>query len=132
MRAPGRGGAVTGDRWYDDFRNSENRGLDVESTVERSRRTVDIAAVVKTFTPGEILYAEKVFGLWSEITEHAGIRSAGHAMLLLIDAELARRELERARTLAQFDAIAAENRPDPLPTGDTSDLRWSEISSKKP
>lgn len=124
---------MSGDRWYDDFRNSENRGLDVESTVARSRRTVDIAAVIRTLSPGEIAYSKKVFTLWADITEHQGIRAVGAAMLMLLDAEQARRELERARVLADFDVLAAELQPEPLPTGPMADLpKWSEISSATP
>ena len=117
---------------FDDNRCSDARAeFKLEDTAARMERTVDMGAVLRSCRPGELAYFARIAGLWSQST-HAGARAVGKAFDVLLDAEEARREFDRARTLAMFDAIAAEERPAPTEANLDSLPSWSEVSPAAP
>lgn len=94
-----------------------------------ARRFATVAFTLERATDGELAYLLQVADLWRQ-SGYNGIRSVGRALVVTIDAEHARREFAWNLEQAKFDAIAAEARPDPLPTGDMSDIpKWSEVSA---
>lgn len=119
---------------YDDNRFANSRAeFKLEETIIRRRRTVDVAAALRPASDGELKYAAQVFELWSK-AEHSGISGLGHAMLNLLDAEQARRDLERAKTLAIYDAMVAELTPTQSDlTGNVEGLpTWAQVSNSEP
>lgn len=101
--------------------------FDLEANYARRFATGDFT--LKRATDGELAYLLQVADLWRQ-SGYNGIRAIGRALVVTIDAEVARREFAWNLEQAKFDAIAAEEQPEPLPTGDMSDIPpWSAISA---
>ncbi|KUH93933.1 hypothetical protein [Mycobacterium sp. IS-3022] len=82
---------------------------------------------IQKASEGELDYLEQVANLW-KASGYNGIRAIGRALFTTVDAEKARREWAWHLDMAKFDAIAAENQPEPLPSPDPSTLpKWSEL-----
>lgn len=101
--------------------------FDLEVNYARRHATGDFA--LERATDGELAYLLQVADLWRQ-SGYNGIRAIGSALVVTIDAEVARREFAWNLEQSKFDAIAAGARPDPLPTGDMDDIPgWSEVSA---
>jgi len=85
-----------------------------------------------TAKDGELDYLQKIADLW-KASGYPGVRNAGETLTVAIDMEMACREWTWSAEQAQFDAIAAANQPDPLPTPDLSSFpKWSDLPPEYP
>ncbi|MDZ7883941.1 MAG: hypothetical protein U5N53_13990 [Mycobacterium sp.] len=99
----------------------------LEEIHNRTLQTVDMAAVLKRCSRGELEHLNEVADNYFSST-NPGLRAFGSALLVMVDTAAAILERDHALMLAQFDCIAAEN---PKETGwqdiDPSTLpKWSE------
>jgi hypothetical protein len=103
--------------------------FDYESTARRMHQTVDLAAVLRDLSAGELAFLAERAGAFSAL-KHRGIARFGGALGTLVDAERARREWEHATMIATFDVIVTEQlRPPPSDADLTGLPPWSEAST---
>ncbi|MDO0976951.1 hypothetical protein [Mycolicibacterium frederiksbergense] len=104
----------------------------LEEIHNRTLQTVDLAAVLKKCSRGELEHLDEVSNNYFA-SSNPGLHAFGAALLVMVDAAAAILERDHALMLARFDAIAAEN---PKETGwidlDPSTVpKWSEDAGEE-
>lgn len=104
----------------------------VEEVHNRTLQTVDMAAVLKKCTRGELEHLDEIANNYYS-SRNPGLQQFGAALLVMVDTAAAILERDHHLMLAKFDAIAAES---PKQTGwvdvDPSTLpRWSEDAGEE-
>lgn len=104
----------------------------VEEIHNRTLQTVDMAAVLKKCSRGELEHLDEIANNYFN-SSNPGLHAFGSALLVMVDTAAAILERDHALMLARFDVIAAEN---PKETGwidlDPSTVpKWSEDAGEE-